>query len=78
MENTRGFRWRSAVYRICCWIMVVLMQVSLHAAHPERDRLPDRHYLWDAWKRLDGELSAWLDVEAEIVEDECKQKATAG
>jgi len=53
---------RAFVYRVCCWLVYLLMLVSDHAAYREKP-LPGWRLMWHEWRKLRGELDARLEME---------------
>ena len=60
------FRLRSALYRLCLWLVWELGAVADHQVLADEYPLPTPRELWQDWRGLRGELSARLEFEHRI------------
>ena len=56
------FRLRSALYRVCLWLVWELGALADHQVFSDEYPLPTLRELWRDWRGLRGELSARLDM----------------
>lgn len=60
------FRLRSALYRVCLWLVWELGALADHQVQAGEYPLPTLRELWWDWRGLRGELSARLDFEYRV------------